>query len=79
VALPLKGVIDFRAEADRLAKEIRRLDGDMAKMDQKLANRNFVERAPAEVIEEQRERRADAETAKGKLAAALARIEGQRG
>jgi valyl-tRNA synthetase len=79
VALPLKGVIDFRAEADRLAKEIRRLDGDMAKIDQKLANRNFVERAPAEVIEEQRERRADAETAKGKLAAALARIEGQHG
>jgi valyl-tRNA synthetase len=51
----------------------------MAKIDQKLANRNFVERAPAEVIEEQRERRADAETAKGKLAAALARIEGQHG
>ena len=78
VALPLKGVIDFRAEADRLAKEIKRLDGDMGKIDQKLANKQFVERAPAEVIEEQRERRAEAEAAKTKLAAALARLESQR-
>jgi valyl-tRNA synthetase len=78
IALPLKGVIDFRAEADRLAKEVARLDGEIVRIDQKLANRRFVERAPAEVIEEQRDRRAETDAAKAKLAAALARIEGQK-
>jgi valyl-tRNA synthetase len=78
VALPLKDVIDFRAEADRLAKEIKRLDGEMAKIDGKLNNKQFIERAPEEVVEEQRERRSEAEAARAKLQAALARIEGPR-
>jgi valyl-tRNA synthetase len=78
VALPLKGVIDFRAEADRLAKEIKRLDGEVSKIDAKLGNQQFIARAPEDVIEEQRERRAEAEAAKTKLQAALTRIQGQR-
>ncbi|HYI71455.1 MAG TPA: class I tRNA ligase family protein, partial [Skermanella sp.] len=74
VVLPLAGVIDVDQEKARLSKEIDKLTGEIAKIDQKLGNANFVSRAPVEVIEEQRDRRATAEAAKQKLADALARL-----
>jgi valyl-tRNA synthetase len=74
IALPLEGLIDFKAEAVRLAKELKRLDGEIAKIDGKLANVEFMKKAPDDVVAEQRERRADYEAAKAKLAAALERI-----
>ena len=49
-------VIDLEAEAARLEREIGKLDGEAAKIEQKLANREFLARAPAEVVEQQRER-----------------------
>ena len=74
VVLPLAGVIDLDQEKARLSKEIDKLTGEITKIDQKLDNANFVSRAPEEVIEEQRDRRATAEAAKQKLADALARL-----
>ena len=74
VVLPLAGVIDLDQEKARLSKEIDKLTGEITKIDQKLNNANFVSRAPEEVIEEQRDRRATAEAAKQKLAEALARL-----
>ncbi len=74
VALQLEGVVDFRAEADRLTKEVKRLDGEIAKIDGKLGNAEFIRKAPEDVVEEQRERRADAQAAKAKLEAALERV-----
>ena len=73
-ALPLAGLVDFAAERARLAKEIDKERGEVAKVDAKLGNSDFVARAPEEIVEENRERR---ETALGrieKLAAALARL-----
>jgi valyl-tRNA synthetase len=49
-------------------------DGEIAKIDQKLGNAGFVAKAPAEVIEENRERRAEAAQARAKLAEALTRL-----
>jgi valyl-tRNA synthetase len=74
VVLPLAGVIDVDQEKARLSKEIDKLTGEITKIDQKLNNANFVSRAPEEVIEEQRDRRATAEAAKQKLADALSRL-----
>ena len=74
VALPLDGIVDFAAEVVRLGKEIARLDGEAQKIRAKLANAQFIERAPDEVVEEQRERLADAETTSAKLSAALERL-----
>ena len=74
VVLPLKEFIDFDKERARLQKEMAKLDAEMAKIDAKLANPNFVERAPEEVLNEQRERRADSQSAKDKLGDALARL-----
>jgi valyl-tRNA synthetase len=72
--LPLGGVIDLDQERRRLGKELAKAQAEIARFDQKLANPKFLDRAPAEVVEEQRLRRAEAEQAREKLAAALARI-----
>ena len=56
-ALPLKGVIDLAAERARLAKEMAKADADIARVDAKLGNANFVARAPEEVVEGEREAR----------------------
>ena len=54
--LPLEGLIDFDAERERLAKELKKIEKEIEKAEAKLNNPNFAERAPAEVLEEQRER-----------------------
>ncbi|MDE1146430.1 MAG: valine--tRNA ligase [Azospirillaceae bacterium] len=74
LVLPLADFIDLDKEKARLAKEIQKLVGEIAKVDGKLGNPNFVDKAPPEVIEEQRERRAEAEGTRAKLAEALARL-----
>jgi valyl-tRNA synthetase len=73
-ALPVGEVIDLKAEAARLAKEIKKLEDEVRKIDAKLGNANFVSRAPEEVVEEQRERRAQAEQTRERLSAALKRL-----
>ncbi len=72
--LPLQGVIDMGAESTRLKKEIGKLDGEIARIDGKLSNEAFVAKAPEEVIEEQREKRADYDAQRGKLKEALSRL-----
>jgi valyl-tRNA synthetase len=75
IALPLEGVIDMAAERARLTKEIGKAAGDIGKINGKLANAQFVAKAPPEVVDEQRERRADLEAVVKRLTAALKRIE----
>jgi valyl-tRNA synthetase len=73
-ALPLKGVIDLDAERARLAKEMAKTDADIARVDAKLNNPNFVSRAPEEVVEEEKEKREEALARKAKIAEALQRL-----
>jgi valyl-tRNA synthetase len=75
-ALPLKGVIDLAAERARLAKEMAKADADIARVDAKLGNANFVARAPEEVVEEEKEKREEAVARKVKIAEALERLKG---
>ncbi|WP_029355301.1 valine--tRNA ligase [Bosea sp. 117] len=73
-ALPLAGVIDMVAEAARLSKELAKAVDDIARVDAKLGNPDFLARAKEEVIEEQRERREAAEARAAKIREALSRI-----
>jgi valyl-tRNA synthetase len=67
-------VIDLGREKARLAKEIGRLDSDLAKFSGKLANPAFLAKAKPEVIDEQREREADARRDRERLQAVYDRI-----
>ncbi|MGB6567324.1 MAG: valine--tRNA ligase, partial [Xanthobacteraceae bacterium] len=75
-ALPLAGIIDLDAERARLAKEMAKADADIARVDAKLGNANFVARAPEEVVEEEKEKREEAQARKAKIAEALERLKG---
>ncbi|HEY5999983.1 MAG TPA: class I tRNA ligase family protein, partial [bacterium] len=72
--VPLAGVVDFGAELARLDKEIGALDADAAKLEAKLANGNFVSRAPAEKVAEVRERLEKLREKRGVLAASRERV-----
>ncbi|SDB42078.1 valine--tRNA ligase [Bauldia litoralis] len=74
-SMPLEGVIDIDAERARLLREIDKIAKDVGKIEAKLANEKFMAKAPEEVIEEQRERLAEAAALKAKTEAALARLE----
>ena len=54
--LPLEGLIDFEAEKSRLTKEVNKIEKEIEKVQVKLENTNFTERAPIEVLDEQRAR-----------------------
>ena len=56
VMVPLAGLIDKDAEMTRLNKEIEKVSGDMQRIEKKLANENFVAKAPAEVVAKEREK-----------------------
>jgi valyl-tRNA synthetase len=74
-AIPLAGVVDIAAERTRLGREIAKERKDVASVDAKLANADFLARAPEEVVEENRERREAASARIAKMEAALARFD----
>ncbi|WP_339459651.1 valine--tRNA ligase [Pseudomonas sp. EA_105y_Pfl2_R69] len=67
VLVPMAGLIDKDAELARLDKEIARLDGEVKRVGGKLANEGFVAKAPAEVLDKERAKLAEAEQALGKM------------
>jgi valyl-tRNA synthetase len=75
-ALPLKGVIDLDAEWARLEKEVAKVTADIARVDAKLGNADFIRRAPEEVVEGEREKREEAEARRAKISEALERLKG---
>ena len=74
VVLPLADVIDVAREKERLSRELDRARGEIAELERKLGNEEFLAKAPGRVVEERRERKRDAESAESRLAAALARL-----
>ncbi|TVP78110.1 MAG: valine--tRNA ligase [Gemmatimonadales bacterium] len=56
VFLPLEGLIDLDRERERLRAEVERLDGQLKGSEKRLANEQFTARAPAEIVEREREK-----------------------
>jgi valyl-tRNA synthetase len=75
-ALPLAGVIDLEKERARLARERDKAAGEASKIEQRLANPGFVQKAAEEVVEEARERLAELKATAERLDAALTRLAG---
>ena len=74
IAMPLGEVIDIGKERARLEKEIQKVDGEIGKIEKKLANPGFIAKAPEDVVEEQRERHAEYNQSRTKLSDALGRL-----
>jgi len=62
IFLPLKGLIDFDAERQRLGKQIEKMQKELAGVNAKLQNQNFIANAKAEVVENERQRFAELKT-----------------
>ena len=74
VALPLGDVIDFARERARLEKDLKKAEDEIARFDAKLGNEQFVAKAPEDVLEEQRTKRAEAQALAQRLREAVARL-----
>ncbi len=74
VLLSLAGHLDIARERSRIQKDIDRSAGEAGKAEKKLANRDFVAKAPAEVVEGLRERLAEENARRDKLGVALQRL-----
>lgn len=59
ISLEVGGLLDIEAEIERLEQELQGLAKDIEKMNKKLANENFISKAPEEVVEKERIRLAD--------------------
>jgi valyl-tRNA synthetase len=72
--LCLGDVLDLPREKARLGKEIGKLDAELTKIAAKLANPDFLAKAKAEIVEEQREREADISRDRDRIRAAYDRL-----
>jgi len=59
--VPLKGVIDLEKELERLEKTVLKLERELNQVETKLANQHFVQKAPADVVEREQNRRSQLE------------------
>ena len=67
ILVPLEGIIDKDAEIDRLERQLDKLGKNLGRSRAKLENPSFRDRAPAEVVEKERQRAAELESSIGKL------------
>ena len=75
IAIPLAGVLDFDAEKKRLSDSLKATEIEVKKLESKLNNPGFVNKAPADVVEENK-RRLDAEIEqRNKLDTAIKRLQ----
>jgi valyl-tRNA synthetase len=59
LSLPLEGLLDVAAEKARLSKELQKIEVEISKTEQKLANPSFTQKAPPQVLQEHQKRLAE--------------------
>ena len=75
VLIPMAGLIDKEAELARLAKEIGKLKADVDRTQNKLANPNFVDKAPPAVVQKERDKIGPQKAAMAKLQEQVSKIQ----
>ena len=75
LAIPLEGLIDPAEEMERLQKELEGVENDIKIISSKLANKKFVEKAPAAVVEKEKAKITDAENKKAMLEKSIAKLQ----
>ena len=75
IAVPLEGLIDFEKERERLQNQLAKLDTELQRLNGQLSNQNFVDRAPAEKVQELRQRKSELESQSEALQNNLAALE----
>ena len=75
VLVPMGAVIDREAELERLGREIKKLNEDLARTQGKLSNPNFVDKAPVDIVAKERERLESTRSAIAQLQAQQSRVE----
>ena len=75
ILIPMAGLIDKDAELARLDKEIAKREQEVQRIETKLGNSGFVDKAPAEVVEKERAKVEDAKSALGSLREQRGKIE----
>ncbi|MGE5353255.1 MAG: hypothetical protein ACM3P0_14330, partial [Acidobacteriota bacterium] len=66
-----EGLIDLDVERQRLQKDIQRLEGSLTGVSKKLSSESFVNNAPKDIVEKERQKKTDWEEKLGKLKAML--------
>lgn len=77
IFLPLAGLIDIEQEVARLQKEWETLNFEVERVQKKLANKGFTDKAPADVVEKEREKEQDYMEKREKVKARIAELRGQ--
>ena len=71
VYVPLEGILDLTQERDRLQKEIAKISKDIEVFSKKLSNKNFVDKAPKDVVEKDTAKLDEFKVKRGKLEESL--------
>ena len=75
VYVPYSGLIDVKAEKERLTKEIDKVRSNAKRIEGKLGNKSFTDKAPADIVEKERVKLAEAEETLATLEDALKKLE----
>ena len=76
--IPLGELVDIDKEIQRLSKDLKNVEGEIARANGKLNNAGFISKAPAELVEKEREKLATNQGLLEKLKARIAEMEGLR-
>src|SRR5699024_2750244 len=74
--LPLEGLIDFEKEIKRLEKELNKWGEEVERVQKKLANKGFVEKAPQKIVDEEKQKEQEYINKYNKVKARITELQG---
>jgi valyl-tRNA synthetase len=75
VFLPIEGLIDIKKESQRIKKELGKITKDLEQTEKKLSDSKFLDRAPEDVVEKEKEKFEEFSTQKKKLEEVLSKLD----